>query len=250
MALKMTISPSQYEGLPADVKKEYKASGSDYKLDLDGYEDPAELRRARDREKEEAAEAKRALAAEKAARTDAEKKARELEQAGKSVDDAVKAKETEWQTKFDKETGELKTKLDGLTNATISSHKASVADAIAAELSTVPKLLSNELQKRLEVEIDPNTNIPKLHILDGDGKRTSWTPEDLKKDVLKNKDYAPILRGTKASGGGGAPPATGGGGAPRQITNPGATAPDLSKMDPAELVQMISAQREAEGRSA
>jgi DNA uptake protein ComE-like DNA-binding protein len=225
MALKMTISPSVYEGLTADVKKEYKKVGEDYQLDLDGYEDPAELRRARDREKEEAAEAKRALNAEKAARTAAEKQARELEAAGKSVDEAVKAKETEWQTKYDTDTKKLTDQLTGLTNATVTAHKNAIADSLANKVSTAPTLLAPRIAERIEVEIDPATNTPKSYILK-DGKRTAWTVDDLEKDILANKEYATILRGTKASGGGGAPSTPGGGGAPRQTHSRPGTPPD------------------------
>lgn len=247
MALKMKVGQSVYDAMPADVKKEYKQVGSDWVLDLDGYEDPVELRNARDREKENAAQAKRDAAAEKARADKAEKEAKDLKDAGKSVDDAVKAKETEMQTKYDTDVKDLNDKLSGLTTATINAHKISIAEALANKISTAPGLLAPRLAERIDVEIDPATNRPKAYILDAAGKRTAGTVDDLEKEALKNKDYAPILRATKASGGGGAPPVPGGGGAPRHPTTPGTPADNLATMNPAELAARITAQKEASG---
>lgn len=247
MALKIKISPSVYEALPADVKKEYKQSGSDYVLDLDGYEDPVELRNARDREKEAAATAKRERDAEKRRADEAERKAKDLEDAGKSVDEAVKTKEKEMQAKYDKDIGERDTKLSGLTTAVTNSHREALAKTLANKISTSPNLLVPHLLNRIKVEIDPQSNQPKHTITDADGKDSAWTVDDLEKDVLKNKEFAPILRGTKATGGGGAPPGPGGGGAPRQQSShrPGTPQNDLTKMDASEFAANIRASKEA-----
>lgn len=246
MALKMKVGQSVYDAMPADVKKEYKQEGSDFVLDLEGYEDPEALKRARDHEKQAAADAKRDLAAAKAAQTAAERKAADLEASGKSVDDAVKAKDTEWQAKYDKDIGEKDTALNGLRTATIEGHRKSIADTLANKISTSPGLLSPRLMERIEVEIDPATNTPKSYILDAAGKRTAGTVDDLEKEVLKVKEYAPILRGTKASGGGGAPPVPGGGSAPRQTQTPPGTPPNnLATMPPDQLAAMIREQKEA-----
>ena len=251
MALKFKIGKSVYDALPDDVKKEYKQTGDDYTLDLDGYEDPAELRRARDHEKDAAAEAKRQAAAEKRRADDAERKAKDLEASGKSVDDAVKAKETEMQTKYDTDTKALTDKLDGLTQSVVKSTKNSIAGNLANKISTSPSLLIDKLAARIAVEIDEKTHEVKHYILGSDGKRSASTIEDLEKEALKNKEWAPILRGTRGNGGGGAPPMPGGGGAPRsqQTHTPGTPPDDLTKLPASELAARITAQREAEGRA-
>lgn len=249
MALKMKISPSQYEALKDDVKKEYKKDGDDFILDLDGYEDPTALRNARDHEKAEAAQAKRDAAAAKAAQAAAEKKAKDLEDAGKSVDDAVKAKETEWQTKYDTDLKAEQEKYNGLSGSVIKSHKETIATSVATKLATAPKLLARDIADRIDIEIDPKTHEIKQHILGSDGKRTQWTMQDLEKDILKNPDYAPILRGTKATGGGGALPAPGGGSAPRHTPTPGTPNENFATMPPAELAARIREAKEAEGRA-
>lgn len=249
MPLKFKISPSAWEGLAADVKKEYVKDGDDYRLDVDGYEDPTALKNARDHEKAAAAEAKRQAAAEKARADAAEKKASDLEKAGSSVDDAIKAKDAEWQAKYDKDLGETNKKLTNLTNAVTGERKSSLAMQIATEVSTVPKILARELESRFEVEIDPETYKPKHYIIGSDGKRTTWTVDDLKKDVLKNPEYAPILRATKATGGGGTPPSPGGSGAPRQQTShrPGTPSDDLTKLSGEEFAARIAESRQARG---
>lgn len=251
MALKMKIGKSVYDALPDDVKKEYKQTGDDYTLDLDGYEDPAELRRARDHEKQAAADAKREAAAEKRRADDAEKKARDLEGSGKSVDDAVKAKETELTTKFEGEKKTLTDRLEGLTKSVINGTKNSLASALANKISTSPSLLQDKLAARIDVEIDENTHEVKHYIIGSDGKRSASTMDDLEKEALKNKEWAPILRGTRGNGGGGAPSLPGGGGAPRsqQTHTPGTPPDDLTKLPPSELAARITAKREAEGRA-
>lgn len=251
MALKFKIGKSVYDALPDDVKKEYKASGDDYQLDLDGYEDPAELRRARDHEKTAAADAKREAAAEKRRADDAERKARDLEASGKSVDDAVKAKETEMQTKYDKDTKELTEKFEGLSKSVINSTKNSLASGLANKISVSPELLTDKLAARIDVEIDEKTHEVKHYIIGSDGKRSAGTMADLEKEALKNPQYAPILRGTRGNGGGGAPPQPGGGGAPRsqQTHTPGTPPDDLTKLSPQDFAARITAKREAEGRA-
>lgn len=249
MALAFKIGKSAYDALPADVKKEYKQTGDDYQLDLEGYEDPAELRRARDREKQEAADAKRDLAAEKARADKAERKVTDLEKNGASVDDAVKAKETEMQTKYDTDLGAATAKYEGLKNSVIKSTKESNASALANKISTSPGLIIQPLAARFDVEIDENTHEVKTHILGKDGKRSASTVADLEKEALQNKEWAPILRGTRASGGGGAPPAAGGGGAPQSRPHtPGTPPDDLTKLPPSEFAARIREQRIAEGR--
>lgn len=249
MALKLKISPSVYEALSADVKKEYKKDGDDYILDLEGYEDPTALKNAKEHEKQQAAEAKRQRDAEKAAREAAEAKIKDLEKAGNSVDDAVKAKEAEMQAKYDKDLGDVNKKLGNLTNAVVSGHKRSVAEALANKISVAPKLLAPQIEARIDVEIDETTYTPKHFILGSDGKRTAWTVDDLEKDVLKNKDYAPILRATKATGGGGTPPSPGGSGAPRQQAphRPGTPSDDLTKLSGEEFAARIAESRQARG---
>lgn len=249
MALKFKIGKSAYDALPDDVKKEYKATGDDYTLDLDGYEDPAELRRARDREKEAAADAKREAAAEKRRADAAEGKVTDLEKSGKSVDDAVKAKETELTTKHEAEKTALTTKLEGLSKSVINSTKNSLASGLANKISTSPDLLADKLAARIDVEIDENTHEVKHYIIGTDGKRSASTMADLEKEALKNPSWAPILRGTRGNGGGGAPPSPGGSGAPRSQQTPGTPPDDLTKLSPQDFAARITAKREAEGRT-
>lgn len=250
MALDFKIGPSVYESLSADVKKEYKKVGDDYQLDLNGYEDPVALRNARDHEKEAARVAKAEAADAKSRAEKAEGKVADLEKSGKSVDEAVKAKETELTDKFTKENKELTDKLGALTTATITNHKRAAAEALANKISISPELLAPRLMDRLDVEIDAATNTPKLYVLDSAGKRSAHTLADLEKETLANKAYAPILRGTKATGGGGAPTGPGGGGAPRQQSphRPGTPADDLTKIPAADFAARIAEEKAARGQ--
>lgn len=251
MAVHMKIGKTAYDKLPDALKAEYKQQGDDYVLDLDGYEDPDALKRARDHEKENAAQAKRDLAAEKTRADKAERKAADLEGAGKSVDDAVKAKDTEWQTKYDADLAAANAKFDGLKNTVVNNTKTQLATGIANKISTSPTLLTDKLAARIDVEVDEKTHEIKTFIIGSDGKRSAGTLDDLEKDALKNKEWAPILRGTKATGGGGAPPSPGGGSAPRSNAphRPGTPTDDLTKLSGSEMAARIREQKEAEGRA-
>ena len=248
MALDMKIGNSAYESLPADVKKEYVKDGSDYRLDVKGYEDPAELRRARDAANQERNDAKRERDAHKADLDKANTKIGDLEKGGGKVDDAVKAKDTEWQKKYDTDLAAKDTTITGLRNSRINDKKTELATTLANKLSNSPSLLVDHLAKRINVEINEDGSL-KHSILDSAGKPSAGTMEDLEKEALKNKEWAPIMRGTKANGGGGALPVPGGGGAPRSDVphRPGTPENNLATMDPVVLAAQIRERREQRG---
>lgn len=250
MALHLKIGTTAFEKLPADVKKEYKKEGEEYVLDLDGYEDPVALRNARDHEKTQAADAKRDAAKEKARADAAERKLSDLGDVDKSKEDAVAAARLEVETRLGADLTKATETLDKLRTSTIDQAKTAAAMAIANKISTSPSLLGPRVLDRIEVTLGDDFK-PTVQFKDKAGKVAALSAEDIEKEFSTNPEFAPIIKASGGSGGGGAPRVPGGGGAPRPGSNPPIASDgkpaDLSKMAPAELAQHIRASKENAG---
>jgi len=230
MALKARITKEEHEALSDALKSEYKAQGDAFVLDVDDSDFAAEMRRARDREKQRADEAQR-LADERAERL------RELEGNDARKRGDIDAIEKSWKEKLDKETrerDEANTKLrERLERQMIDSAVNSVASEIFIKPSRDARLI------RDRIYVDHNGDEPVLRIRDKDGKPSALTLADLKKETLDNDEYADILVGSKATGSGGAGGNKGGGAAkqPSEYTEQERT--ELYRRDPAEFRRLF-----------
>jgi hypothetical protein len=236
MALKRKITKSAYDKLSDELKKEYKSSGEDeYSLDVDGDEDTGALKRARDREKQRA--------------DDEKKRADELEDAMADFkrNQSREEKDVERLTrKHEKELTDLKTEKDGaLAKATAKITTAaleSTAMQIAQAITKSPKLLLPVIKQRLTVEIDGDF-VPTIKILDAAGKPSAAKLEDLQKEIASDKEFAPIIIASKASGSGAdtrqdmrtAVP-----GFPNQNSG---EPPSLARLSPAQLAAQLTANK-------
>lgn len=237
MALKRKLTKAQYEKLSDDIKKEYKADGDDFVLDIDGDEDIGALKRAKDREVQ--------------ARKDAEKERDELRdqvhelEKGKAGDVAKLQKkwDADKATMTEQHTAAL-SKRDGFIMKTL---KTGLAEKIAAALNPrAPKVFVPHLEARITVDLTGDE--PKVVILGQDGKPGSvdgkpMTAEHLQQEFVANKDFAGMIVGSKASGGAGANQNKGGGGAPARTDQ---QPPSLSRMNPRDLAAQIKANKEAQ----
>jgi len=232
MAMKRTITKEAYAALSDDMKKEYKESGEVYVLDLEDYEDPGELRRARDREKEAARKAKE----------EAEAAKRELEEAkasGHANRGDIKALEDSYKAKL--------LKLEETKNSTIKQREAfirktlvdNVAQSLASKLSDSPSLLLPHIRSRLEVDLEGDE--PATRVLGSDGKPSASTLADLEAEFVANKEFAAIIRASKASGGG-ASGNQGGGAAKKPSEYSEAERVELYKKDPAQFRKLFPQQ--------
>lgn len=146
--------------------------------------------------------------AAKAARREAEEKAKaEAEELARKGGD-VAALEKSWQAKLDKALAEsadaIKDRDGRLVDLTVNA----TAQRLAAELS-VPgsaDVLLPHIKSRLAYADG------KLSVLDGDGKPSASTVEELAKEIAANKAFAPLIVASHATGGG-ASGAKGGGAA-------------------------------------
>lgn len=227
MALSFKINKAAYDALSADIKKEYSQDGDDYILDVSGIEDVGPLKRAHDRNKVKLKELEKQL-------NDTEAELETYKSDPKSRD--IKSLEKSWNDKLNDtvkaKDGEI-AKLTGFVNETLVN---SVATNLAAEISNAPNLILPHILKRLAPDYSSDKPITK--VLDKDGKPSALTLDDLKKELLTNKDFAPILIATRAKGAGGntSPSKSAGGTLPQNDA-------DLSRVDPASLVARINAKK-------
>ena len=210
MALKAKISAADHEKLSDDLKSAYKKSGDDFVLDVEGADDPAELRRARDREKQAAKEA----------RERAEKAEEERDELKRKLDDDttadarkkgdIAALEKSWQEKYDaavKKGGDEAEKLREQMRVLLVRDKAR---ALAEEISTAPELILPHIMSRLSADFEGD--MPVTRVLDVDGKPSAASLDELRKEIVATSKFAAIIKASSATGSGAAGNGGGNGG--------------------------------------
>lgn len=204
--MKKKLTKTEYEKLAEEKKADYKAFGDVFILDLED-DDADALVRARDREKQKAKEATDKLEALQ----------REMEDLKAKLDDdaTVTAKkkgdietlEASWKAKLqaseDKYKALVAKREDQLKGILVNN----AADNLAREISTAPKLMARVIKDRLSADLE--AEIPATRVLGADGKVSASTMEDLKKELLDDKDLAGVLIGSKATGGSAEKPGAG-----------------------------------------
>lgn len=210
MSLKSVLT--SLDGLSDDLKKEYTEKDGKFYLDLEGLDEHhavGALKRAKDHEKSlrQKAEEKQREAEDKVTehentieslRTGSLPKG-DVDALKKSYDDKLKAQDEKHKKEADR--------LNGLVEKHLLDGEAR---RIATEISTAPDLLLPHIRGRLA--LDSAGEELSISVLGTDGKPSAHSLDDLRKELLSNKNFAPILIGSKASGGG-ASGGSGGGGA-------------------------------------
>ncbi len=195
MAIKFNINKAAYDALSDDMKSNYIAGDKDgeFILDVSGLpqgEDVGPIKRALDKEK---------------ATVKTLKSEKDALQATIDAAPDVAALEKKHATEVGKyRSFTEKTLLDG------------TAKDIATKISTVPALMAKEIKSRLEVDLSGDEPVVKFRGADGKVD-PALTAEKLQQEFVANKDYATIIIGSKASGGGAPKPTVKplGGGAPK-----------------------------------
>lgn len=206
MALKRKITKAEHTALDPKLQAEYKAEGEDFVLDAEGFEDPAELKRAKDREVEarKTAEKKAADAAEEL-RIEREKTARST---GNVADLEKSYKEREKVT--EKQHKDELAKRDAHLQATlVDSVAAQMAATLAGENA---HLLVPFIKGRLTADL--SGDMPLTRVLDKEGKPAAMSVDELQKEISGDGRFKTIVIASKGSGGGAAGNQGGGSGAP------------------------------------
>jgi len=173
--------------------------------------------------------------AQKRAKAEAEaREAAAAEAAAKSGD--VEALSKSWQDKLAKREAELaeaiKARDAQLHDLTVGATAQSIASEIAVQGSS--NVIARLVRDRLRYEDG------KVVVLDAEGKPSALTVDELKKEVSEDPALAPLIVGSRASGGGAA--GAKGGGATKQLHEmTGAERVAMSKNDPAGFAKLVEA---------
>lgn len=198
--LKLKLDQTTYDTLPPAIKAEYKADASGgFILDTDvPIEDTAAL--------------KNALLSEKAARKTATEAKQVLETQVTQLsgeNDTLKARalkpselEAAWQKKLDDANAANKVKQESLTGSIKTMLVDNVALQIASEIGTAPDLLMPHLKSRLTAVEEDGQWLTRT--LDGEGKVSAQSVKELQQEFVASQKFAPIIKGSQASGGGAA----------------------------------------------
>lgn len=244
MAIKQKITKVVYDALSEELKKEYKLVGVDYVLDLEGYEDPVELKRAKDREAQNAREAK-ALLTTTQAELDALKAAQGSldDQAARKAGD-IATLEKSWQAKLDTSAAEFTGKLSKKDAYIQSQLVDSVAHQLAAKIAQSPSIILPHIKARLQADL--TGDVPVTRVLDSTGKVSAMSLAELEKEFVTNPDFAAIIIASNGSGGGAPGGKQNGGGAAKKLSEmTGTERAEYYKRDPAGFEREAAAVRSA-----
>jgi hypothetical protein len=200
------------DGLDDSVKSLYTEKDGKYVLGIEGLPQPEDVSGLKSKVEELLGEKK---AAEKA-RKDAEDQARlEREEAARKSGN-VEELERSWSEKYNRREAELNGTLEQergtlsaqIRDLTVGRTATDIASALAIPGSA--KALLPHIERRLSVE--QRDGKPVVVVLDQQGKLSAATLDELKAEFANDTAFAPLIAGSKASGGG-AGGAGGGGGA-------------------------------------
>lgn len=211
MKLKAKIDAEAHGKLSEELQKLYKADGDDFVLQIEGADDPAELRRARDREKQRAKEADDARKAAEKERDDLKAKLDDESSADARKKGDIDALEKSWRDKHEKAIADGKAEADKLRGQMRVLLVENKARALAEEISTAPDLILPHIMGRMSADFDGDT--PVTRVLDVDGKPSAASLDELKKEIVATAKFAPIIRASSATGGGAGNSGGNGGGA-------------------------------------
>lgn len=191
------------DGVDKAFHGEYK-KGDDGKfhLEVEGGEDTGALKRAKDYEKKERQKAEKALKDAQEAADALQSELDELHAGAVPKGDVEKLRKS-YEDRLAKREKELNDELTGANGVINTLLVDNVASGLATKLAAKPEYveaLLPHIQSRLVVEKDGGK--PVTRVKDKDGTVGAATLADLEKELLSNKAFAPILRGSHASGGG------------------------------------------------
>lgn len=195
--MKRKLTKAEYDALTPEMKLLYVIDGDGFKLPLVDDDDPDALRRARDREKEDAKTLRQQVAdlTQKldTMQTDPARKSGDIATLERSWSDKLAAKEKELTDKLTAKTTQLEKVLI-----------AGTANQIAAAITAKPEnasLMLPHITPRLEVVYDGE--VATVKIKDATGRISALNVEEFQKELTGNPVYASVVVGSKASGAGG-----------------------------------------------
>lgn len=215
-----------------EVAEKYRALytqlGNEYVLDDEVKEDTTSLKNAKDHEKAERQKAEQRASVAESRLKQIDDKDAETASKKARADKDIESIDATWQARFDSNAEELNAKICDKDAAIHKLVIKSTAMGIATKIAIpgTAKFLAQDLEARLEVG-ERNGEIVAL-VKDANGVASGATTLDaLQQSFVDNPEYASLIVGSKASGGG-AGESNGG----------GASTKSLSEMNDAERTQL------------
>lgn len=215
MTLKFQVD--SLEGVDESVKALYVEKDGKFVLGIEGLPQPEDVTGLKTQMATLLSEAKEAKRLKKEAEDLAQ--AEREEAARKSGD--VEGLERSWSDKYNKLQSELGGQLEQERNSlqgqirdlTVGRTATDIASSLAIPGSA--EALLPHIERRLSVE--QRDGKPVVVVLDKEGKLSASTLEELKAEFANNAAFAPLIAGSKASGGGAGGAGNGGGAAKGNI---------------------------------
>lgn len=221
MAKKSKLTKAEYDALSDEGKEFYRADGEAYVLDTD---DARELRAAKEREKLRADRAETRTNELSDQLEALQQRLDEAERKRTEKDNDIPALNASWQQKLDAAAKKATDTIENLKRQFRQLLVHSQAEAIAAEISDSPRLILPHIEQQLDVDF--TGDMPRAVVLDPVTRKPSaMTVEEMKKSFVDNPDFASIIRGSSASGGGAE-----GTGSPSSKSRGGGASKKLSEM--------------------
>ncbi|WP_223464863.1 hypothetical protein [Pseudomonas sp. GL-RE-26] len=205
------------EGVDDSVKALYVEKDGKFVLGIEGLPQSEDVSGLKSKVEELLSEKKAAekarREAEDAARTEREEAARKsgnVEELEKSWSEKYNRREAELNGMLEQERGSLSGQIRDLT---VGRTATDIASALAIPGSA--EALLPHIERRLSVE--QRDGKPVVVVLDKQGKLSASTLDELKAEFANNTAFAPLIAGSKASGGGAAGAGNGGGAAKGKI---------------------------------
>jgi len=202
------------EGVDEAVRALYTEKDGKFVLGIEGLPQQEDVSGLKAKNAELLAEKKeierKAREAEDTARQEREEAARKsgnVEELERSWTEKFTRREAELNGMLEQERGTLSGQIRDLT---VGRTATDIASALAVQGSA--KALLPHIERRLSVE--QRDGKPVVVVLDAQGKLSAATLDELKAEIANDAAFAPLIAGSKASGGG-AGGAGGGGGAPK-----------------------------------
>lgn len=193
--MKRKISKEEFEKLSDVMKAEYQEKNGHYFAKIEDDDEALEaLERAKKNEVDSHKETKAAL-------KKLQDQLEEIQNEGSRKKGDVEALENSWKKKFGDRETELTKEIEKLSGIVNNSLRDSALTTLASKLVKPEshRLFKKSIEERLITEI--KDGVPTLRILDPAGKPSALTIEDLEKEIVANKEYAPIIITSRASGG-------------------------------------------------
>ena len=224
------------EGLEPAVAAMYEEKDGKFVLKVEGIPQPEDTTGLRNKVEELLREKKD----EKARREQAEEAARIAAEEAARKNGDTEALDRSWNEKYSKALGEKDQTLAALQAQVHALTVGATAARLAGELAVQGS--SAVLQRLIEprLSMDMRDGKPVVVVLDNEGRPTALTPDELKNEIISDAALAPLVAGSKATGGGAAG-SKGGGAAKTWDQLSGMERVELRRTNPAEHARLKAA---------